>query len=141
MGGRGARSGISDHKVSKTGKVSGGNAYGSQYHSLYQSGNIKFVQKNSRQSEDLMETMTKGRVYATIGGNEVKSITYFDKNNMRVKQIDLERPHKGMQPHVHHGYKHNENDGKKGATKLTPKELKMVENVTSIWDNHIKQNK
>ena len=49
MGGRGASSGISDY----------GNKYGSQYRTLYQDGNIKFVQKNSRTSETLMETMTQ----------------------------------------------------------------------------------
>ena len=50
MGGRGASSGISDK----------GNPYESQYRTLYQEGNIKFIKKNSRDSEPLMETMTKG---------------------------------------------------------------------------------
>lgn len=54
MGGRGMSSGISEK----------GNAYGSQYSTLYQSGNIKYVTKSTRDSEPLMETMTEGRVYA-----------------------------------------------------------------------------
>lgn len=69
MGGKGASSGMSDK----------GNAYGSQYQTLYQSGNTKYVSKNSRLSEDLLETMTNGRVYATVNGNEVQRITFFAK--------------------------------------------------------------
>lgn len=68
MGGRGASSGVSNN----------GNQYGSQYHTLLKVGNIKFIQKNERDSESLMETMTKGRVYVTVGGDELQSITYFD---------------------------------------------------------------
>ena len=50
-----------------------------------------------------METMTEGRVYVVAGGDEIKEITYFDKDNKRVKTIHLNHPHKEMQPHVHHG--------------------------------------
>lgn len=53
--------------------------------------------------------------------NKISTITYFDEKNKRNKVIELEHQHKGMRPHVHHGYIHNENDSKKGASKLTPK--------------------
>lgn len=36
---------------------------------------------------------------------------------------------------MHHGYEHNENDGPKGATRLTDKEKKMVERVKRLWYN------
>ena len=52
MGGRGSSSGISKK----------GNAYGTQYHTLFQDGDVKYITKNGRQSEPLMETMTKGRI-------------------------------------------------------------------------------
>lgn len=126
MGGRGASSGISDK----------GNSYGSQYHTVLKSGNIKFVEANDRHSESLFETQTKGRVYATVGGNDLLKITYYDRRNKREKQIDLNHVHKGMKPHAHHGYNHNENDGAKGASKLTTEEKKMVERVKQIWYNH-----
>ena len=128
MGGRGASSGTSK----------AGNAYGSQYHTVLQSGNIKFVEKESRTSETLMETMTNGRVYVHVEGNDLKSIVYFDKENKRNKQIDLDHPHKEIKGiHTHHGYFHNENDSDKGASKLTTEERKMVERVKQLWDNHI----
>ena len=127
MGGRGASSGISNK----------GNKYGTQYHTVLESGNIKFVEKNFRQAETLMETMTEGRVYVTVGGQDLLQVIYFDTENKRAKTIDLDRPHNGVLPHVHHGYEHNEKDGPKGATGLTPKEKQMVDRVTKMWYNHI----
>lgn len=112
-----------------------GNKYGSQYRTLYQEGNIKFVQKNSRTSETLMETMTKGRVYVTVGGNNLLQIVYFDQDLKRSKTIDLSHTHNGKNPHTHHGYNHNENDSAKGYANLTTKEKKMVERVKKIWYN------
>ncbi len=103
MGGRGASSGVS----------TGGNKYGSQNHTVLRDGNIKFVTKNQRTSETLMETMTKGRVYVTVGGDELLQIMYFDSENKRTKVIDLSHPHDKERPHTHHGYEHNENDSAK----------------------------
>lgn len=85
MGGRGASSGTSIK----------GKKYGSQFHAVKDSkgkplvsGNIKFIQANSRDSESLMETMTKGRVYALTGGEDLLKIVYFDKENKHVKEIN-----------------------------------------------------
>ncbi len=126
MGGRGASSGTSK----------AGNPYGSQYHAVMTVGNVKFVSKNTRQSEPLMETMTKGRVYAHVEGDDVKSIVYFDNESKRTKQIDLDHPHRPFfdGKHTHHGYFHNENDSEKGAANLTTEEKLMVERVVNSWD-------
>lgn len=132
MGGRGAAGGYS---VDKHGNPK--NPYGSQYHTILKSGNIKFVSANDRESESLLETMTTGRVYVTVGGKDLLQIMYFDDGGKRKKAIDLTHPHEGMKPHTHHGYYHHENDGPKGATRLTTKEAKMVDMVTKIWDNYI----
>ena len=132
MGGRGASSGMSHDKYGNP-----KNKYGTQYHTVLESGNIKFVEKNDRHSETLFETMTRGRVYVTVGGKDLLQIIYFDNDNKRSKAIDLKPPaHNNMLPHVHHGYEHNENDGVKGATGLTPKEKRMVDRVKKIWYNH-----
>lgn len=130
MGGRGASSGWS---VDKRGDPK--NPYGSQYHSVLTVGNIKFVSKNGRGSETLMETMTRERVYAHVEGDDLKSIVYFDNENKRSKQIDVDHSHNGERPHTHHGYNHNENDSAKGAARLTPDEQAMVDKVVSIWEN------
>lgn len=126
MGGRGASSGISKK----------GNVYGSQYHTLLKSGNIKFVKANSKESEPLLETMTKGRVYALIdNNNNIKNIIYFDNENKRNKRIDLDHYHKKMKPHTQKGYYGNEYDlnNKKGASKLSTKEIKMVDRIYDLW--------
>lgn len=131
MGGRGSSSGFS---VDDLGNPK--NKYGSQYHMIFKSGNIKFVTKNKRNSETLMETMTKGRVYVTVGGDELLQVIYFDTKNKRTKTIDLSHPHFGEKPHVHHGYFHNENDSVKGFAKLTPQEKRMVAKITDLWHNY-----
>lgn len=127
MGGRGASSGISDKQ----------NQYGTQYKTVLTSGNIKFIERNSKDSEPLWETMTKGRVYVTVGGKDILHITYFNNINKHSKTIDFKHFHKGMKPHTHHGYEHNEYDGEKGAANLTPKEKRMVDRVEKIWYNYI----
>ena len=123
MGGRGASSGTSVR----------GNRYGSQYHAVYQSGNIKFVTKNARDSETLMETMTRGRVYVHVEGDDLKSIVYFDNENRRSKQIDLGHAHNGKQPHTHLGYEFPK--GEHAAIGLSAKERQMVERVIGLWEN------
>lgn len=79
--------------------------------------------------------MTKNRVYVTLDKStgEPKYISYYDKENKKRKQIDLQHEHAGLKPHVHHGYEHNENGAPKGASKLTPKETKLVNTAFEVW--------
>lgn len=124
MGGRGSSTG-----VSVKGKV-----YGTEYKSLLTSGNIKYVVNVGQNTTAPMETMTANRVYVTLSQQgEPKFISYYDKENKRRKQIDLDKPHQGVSPHTHHGYEHNENDSSKGYANLTTKERQMVERVTNTW--------
>ncbi len=125
MGGRGSSSGISDK----------GKKYGSEYKSLLTYGNIKFVVPTDSNTTAPMETMTNNRVYVTLNDDgEPKFISYYDKNNKRKKQIDLDKSHKGMSPHTHHGYNHNENDSAKGAANPTNKEKELIALVNSVWE-------
>lgn len=131
MGGRGASSGVNVK----------GKEYGTEFVTLHQSGNIKFVQTAEGASKTPMETMTKGRVYATVNSSgTLKSITYYDKHNKRFKQIDIAGvPHTidgvPVLPHVHKGYLHNE----KGDRHVSEKERKMIERITRIWYNKQKR--
>ena len=127
MGGRGASSGTSHYVNRKTGTVTK-RLYGSQYRTLLQSGNIIFVRKSDGAVEPLMETITRGRVYVRVDGNgSLREVVYF------VHQ------HKGVSPHTHHGYEHNENDSAKWFARPTSAETKMVEMVRSIWENRYKR--
>lgn len=85
MGGRGSSSGISDK----------GKKYGTEYHTVYQSGNIKFIKINKGNITPPFKTMTKGRIYVTVSNQDkLKSIIYFDKHNKRYKQVDIDHPHR-----------------------------------------------
>lgn len=134
MGGRGSSSGMS---VDKHGNPK--YAYGTEFRTVLEAGNVKFVMSNSGSAKTPMETMTKGRVYVTVNDqNKVKSITYYDKNNKRFKQIDVSgQEHlingKRELPHTHHGYEHEEY---RGTRLLSPKEKKMVERVLKTWYHH-----
>lgn len=125
MGGRGSSSGMSDS----------GKRYGSEYTSLVTYGNIKFVVPNEGNTKAPLETMTKNRVYVTLDKStgELKYVSYYDKENKKRKQIDLQHEHAGLKPHVHHGYEHNENGAPKGASRLTPKEKKLIQMIDTVW--------
>ena len=125
MGGRGASSGMSDK----------GKPYGTEYTTLLTAGNVKFIQATSRNS-DMFETMTRGRVYAEVNAQgELKRIVYFDNALKKSKEIDMRHAHKGMKPHTHHGYEHAENDGPKGAARLTAQEKRLVDRIEKRWYN------
>ena len=86
MGGRGASSGVSVK----------GKRYGTEYKAVLEYKNVKFIKylgdrKTSKPATTPpMEAMTKGRVYVTINGeNRIKSITFYDKNNLRKSRSTL----------------------------------------------------
>ena len=127
MGGRGA-----SVVISKQGKK-----YGTEYKTLYEKGKVKFITPTSGSANTPMETMSKGRIYATVNkhGN-IKAITFYDRRNKRRRQIDVTGyPHKinGKRtlPHVHKGYLHNE----KGDRDLTRKERRIVARIKKTWYN------
>lgn len=130
MGGRGASSGMSNDK----------RKYGTEYRTLLKVGNVKFIKQiDDKPINTPMETMSKNRIYVTIGKNNApKAVTFYDNNNKRYKTIDIiGRPHKinGKYelPHTHYGYLHSEN----GSTVLNAKDTRRVERLVRYWYNHI----
>lgn len=79
MGGRGASSGISRS----------GNKYGTEYSTLYQSGNIKFIKQNGvKNAKTPLETMTDGRVYVSVDKNDnLSSISYTIKREKEQNKL------------------------------------------------------
>lgn len=127
MGGRGASSGLYYFR----GKTY---HYGDEFKSLLEVDNIKFVtKKDGTNLTAPQETMTKGRIYATVSEeeNKVIYITFFDDNNKRSKQIDLAHAHDELKPHTHTGYYHDE-----GGTRGVNEEEKLViDKVLKAWKN------
>lgn len=118
MGSRGAASGTGKHP------------YGSEYKTVLQNGNIKFVKyRLADNAKAPLETQTKGRVYVTVNNdNELSFISYYDREGKRSKTIDLLHAHDGKSPHSHTGYEHN---GK--AEDLTDDEKKLLARVRKAW--------
>ena len=125
MGGRGASSGLSAK----------GKPYGSQYRSVLESGDFKFVTKNTRESETLMETMTPGRVYVEVGGNDLLRIVFFDKDNKRNHVI--ERDKRTDEWHTHKGYLHAEY-GTAQHEPLSDDDKRTLAEVKRLWYKHIR---
>lgn len=125
MGGRGAASGLSKKE------------YGTEYRTVHQSGQIKYVEVTDGANAAPMETRSKDRIYVTVDKNtqELKYVSFYDSENKRHKQIDLQHPHPvdGVlkQPHVHLGYNHNEN----GDRILTEDEEKLIDRIKKEWYN------
>lgn len=130
MGGRGASSGVSHN----------GKAYETEYKTVLQSGNIKFVRYNdSVTAKSPMETMIAGRIYVTVDrDNAPKYITMYDENGKRYKQIDVTgKPHmidgEPVIPHVHYGYEHDEH----GSGRTTAEDDALIERVNNIWRSNM----
>ena len=111
--------------------------YGTDYETILQESNIKFVREKREDAEELLETMTKGRIYVTLNSKENPAhIYYFNNELKRNRRIDITQSHKKMKPHTHHYEEQEIQNGKKGASELTTEELKMVDRVQKIWYNH-----
>lgn len=128
FGGRGASSGVSND----------GHKYGTEYSTLYEVENIKFIHYNlSSSSKNPFETQAKNRIYVVINDkNEVKSIVFFDSNGMKDHEIDVTGKYhkidgKKCLPHVHMGYEHGEN----GTREITEEEKEFIDKILEIWDN------
>ena len=129
MGGRGSSSGMSDT----------GRRYGTEYDTLAQFGNVKVVRfKENTTAKVPMETMTSGRIYATVDKfNDIKSFSFYDHNLERMKQIDVKgKKHDEALPHTHYGYEHDENGTYPGVTK---KDKKIIDQVMTQWERRRKK--
>ncbi len=124
MGGRGVSSGVSVK----------GKSYGSEFRTLLQADNVKFVKQNAAMNaKDPLETMTKGRIYATINDEDkINAISYYGDDGKRIKTINLLHSHEQFTgEHTHIGYYHDEG----GTRGLTDEEKKLVAFVKKAWYN------
>ena len=132
MGGRGASSGLALYR-DRTGKFV---EYGTEYKTVFQIENIKFVQmRNPNDSVRVPEeTRTKGRIYVTIGKRgEIKCVTRYDKDGRKCLQIDLTHAHMSggvrIQPHSHDTYNHAE------GRSLNKTEECLLKHILNTWRN------
>lgn len=133
MGGRGASSGLALYR-DRTGKFV---EYGTEYKTVLQDGNVKFVQmRNPNDSVRVPEeTRTKGRIYVTVGKRgELKCITRYDEDGRKCIQIDLTHAHTSggvrIQPHSHDTYNHAE------GRPLNKAEERLLKHILNVWRDH-----
>jgi hypothetical protein len=126
MGGRGAASGVSDK----------GFQYGTEFRTLMSVDNIKFVQYLLKQEARIPEeTMSSGRnrVYVIVNQqNVLKSITFYNKEGILRRQIDLDHAHDKEIPHAH-AVKISTDTRK--HVPLTKSDKAYIEKVRRIWEN------
>lgn len=126
MGGRGAASGTSAK----------GFEYGTEFKSLLRVDNIKFVQYQLKNEARIPEeTMSSGRnrVYVIVNQqNVLKSITFYNKEGILRRQIDLDHAHDKQSPHVH-AVKISAN--RREIVPLTKSDKAYIEKVRRIWNN------
>lgn len=128
MGGRGSSSGISDSWK----------RYGTEYKTLAQFGNVKVVKYDGGNARAPMETMTPGRIYATVDKrNDIKFVTFHDPAMERARQVDIRGvPHDGALPHTHNGYEHDEYGTYPG---VSPKDQKIIDKLMKQWERRRKK--
>jgi len=124
MGGRGSAGGVSLNGIK----------YGTEYHSLLEVGNIKFIQRNEGSQNSPLETMSaaKNRIYVVIRPDDkIKSVTFYDKDGKRTREIHLDHYHSGVLPHAHNGYYHSPE-----TAPLTAYDKRIINKVKSLWGEY-----
>ncbi len=93
---------------------------------------IKFIKSKGDSLRAPLETMTSGRIYVSVNKeNRPKYITFYDDDNARTRQIDIEYQ-KGTitSIHAHTGY----NSPHGGShEKLTGAEGRLVKRILDFW--------
>jgi len=96
--------------------------------------NIKFVKyKVTSSAKTPLETQSalKDRVYVLVKDDKLKSITFYDKDGKKNRQIDLDHKHAGQMPHAHDGY---EGPHAKEPDPLTAKDKHYIKHAREIWE-------
>ena len=119
-------------------KTGGFTAY--NYKTLMRFGNTRFVmQRDKTKSNVKLPEMSNSRwaVYATLGTDgEIKSVSFYNGNRRKYKEIDLSHFHDGKKPHVHIIDPNAENMRDGTARDLTVQEKSRIENIERFHREH-----
>ncbi|PLS26025.1 hypothetical protein [Bifidobacterium parmae] len=124
MGGRGSSSGVGAN----------GAPYGTEYLTLFQVDNIKFVERrDGKPVKAPIETMSKNRIYATIEpkSGQINSISIMENGKVR-SQIDY-RDHGPFHEHVH-DWDYSGDKPRRGAARpLTDSERRLFDKINGEY--------
>ena len=109
--------------------------YGSEYSSLLEHENVKFVVKNEGSTTAPMETRSGklGRIYVTIDKktNEPVSVAYYTDEGFIFKEIDYKNHGHGI--HVHEIEYDGNSFHRKESRKPSAAERRMARMLRAIW--------
>ena len=122
MGGRGTWSKVTDLGFT-----------GYDYHKVFQFYNTHYLVQHDHNAGGVsapVMSKTSDVTYVTMGEDCKPKFISVNKNRIKQYEIDLDKPHHGMQPHVHHcnerGYRKKEKDSEMHLTKEMQRKVKVV---------------
>ena len=116
-----------------------------KYHTVLRHNEVRYIMQNNVKDSIKNPEMSnsKGVVYAVIGkkGN-IKSISFFNENRHKYKEIDLEAHHKGFLIHVHTCDPNTSvRDDSIPIREPTDEEMKDIQSVVDYFKDNIAQKK
>ena len=116
-----------------------------KYHTVLRHNEVRYLKQNNVKDSIKNPEMSnsKGVVYAVIGkkGN-IKSISFFNENRHKYKQIDLDKPHKGMLIHVHTcDPQTSKRDNSIPIRVPTDEEMEYIQSIIDYFKDNIAQKK
>ena len=116
--------------------------YGSEFKSIARfdtsRGEVKVLEQAvSGNNKKPLETMTPGRVYATVHADgHINNIYFYDESGRSVEEWNIgDHPHYGSRYHKHIGYYHSENGGRP----LNEAEMDYVREVEAKWRSFLRK--
>lgn len=112
-----------------------------KYHTIARYNNVRFVVQNDNWNKHYKLTEMSNSpwaIYAEADSDgKLRTITFYNGSRKKFKEVDLDKPHKGLSPHIH------ECDPKtslrftgKEPRPLTEKEKNKVNKIIDFYNKH-----
>lgn len=110
------------------------------YHKVFQSDDIHFIVQHDHNEGGISSpvmSQTSNVTYVTLDWDNTPKCISVYKNRIKQYDIDLDKPHHGILPHIHHcnekGYRQKEKDK---DMELSSAQQKMVNKIIKIYKDH-----
>ena len=111
-----------------------------RYHTIARYNKVRYVVQNDPSANFKLTEMSNSpwAVYVGISHEgKLKTITFYNGSRKKYKEIDLDRPHKKLLPHVHEcNTSTSLRIKEKEPRPLTTKEQNKVAKIVSYFNNH-----
>lgn len=111
-----------------------------RYHTIARYNNVRFVAQNNANENFKLTEMSNSpwAVYVGVNNNGiVKTITFYNGSRKKFKEIDIDKAHHGLSPHVHEcNPKTSLRIQGLEARALTKKEENKVKKILAFYKKH-----